>query len=184
MQRRRVLAAGATACTLPVPWTVRAEPGFDVQPWPANKAAPAQMGVDAAGRSWNLADLRGRALLINFWASWCEPCREEMPSLQRLAASRAADLQVLTVNFKDPIASAQRFISQSGLQLPVLRDEEGALARQWGVRVFPSTVLVDADGVVQSTVRGAIDWTGPVAQRLLQPLLKRAPAAAAPGLAR
>jgi peroxiredoxin len=92
-------------------------------------------------------------------------------------------LQVLTVNFKDPIASAQRFISQSGLQLPVLRDEEGALARQWGVRVFPSTVLVDADGVLRSTVRGAIDWTGPAAQRLIQPLLKRAPAAAAPGLA-
>jgi uroporphyrin-3 C-methyltransferase len=67
--------------------------------------------------------------------------------------------------------------------LAVLRDEDGALARQWGVRVFPSTVLVDADGVVQSTVRGAIDWTGPVAQRLLQPLLKRAPAAAAPRLA-
>ena len=183
MQRRRVLAAGAAACALSAAWAVRAETVFDVQPWPANKAAPAQMGVDAAGRSWNLADLRGRALLINFWASWCEPCREEMPSLQRLAASRAADLQVLTVNFKDPIASAQRFISQSGLQLPVLRDEEGALARQWGVRVFPSTVLVDADGVLRSTVRGAIDWTGPVALRLLQPLLKRAPAAAAPGLA-
>jgi thiol-disulfide isomerase/thioredoxin len=183
MQRRRLLAAGAAACTLPVHWTVRAEPGFDVQPWPNNKAAPAQLGIDAAGRSWNLADLRGRALLINFWASWCEPCREEMPSLQRLATSRAADLQVLTVNFKDPLASAQRFISQSGLQLPVLRDEEGALARQWGVRVFPSTALVDADGVVQSTVRGAIDWTGPVAQRLLQPLRKRGPASVAQGLA-
>ena len=183
MQRRRLLAAGAVACTLPVPWTARAEPGFDVQPWPANKAAPAQLGIDAAGRSWNLAEQRGRALLINFWASWCEPCREEMPSLQRLATSRAADLQVLTVSFKDPLASAQRFISQSGLQLPVMRDEEGTLARQWGVRVFPSTVLVDSEGIVRSTVRGAVDWTGPAAQRLIQPLLKRVPAAAAPGLA-
>jgi len=106
-----------------------------------------------------------------------------MPSLQRLAASRAADLQVLTINFKDPLASAQRFISQSGLQVPVLRDEEGALTRQWGVRVFPSTVLVDADGAVHNTVRGAIDWTGPAAQSLIQPLLKRGPADAAPGLA-
>ena len=183
MQRRRVLAAGAAAWALPASWTVHAESGYEVQPWPTNKAVPAQLGADAAGRIWNLADIRGRALLINFWASWCEPCREEMPSLQRLAASRAADLQVLTINFKDPLASAQRFISQSGLQLPVLRDEEGALTRQWGVRVFPSTVLVDADGAVRNTVRGAIDWTGPAAQRLIQPLLKRAPAAAAPGLA-
>ena len=183
MQRRRVLAAGAAACALPAAWAARAETGFDVLPWPANKAAPAQLGIDAAGRSWNLAEQRGRALLINFWASWCEPCREEMPSLQRLATSRAADLQVLTVNFKDPPAGTQGFISQSGLQLPVVRDEDGALARQWGVRVFPSTVLVDADGVVQSTLRGAIDWTGPAALRLLQPLLKRGPASVAQGLA-
>ena len=179
MQRRCLLAAGAAACVLPASCTVQAEPGYEVQPWPTNKAVPAQLGVDAAGRIWSLADLGGRALLINFWASWCEPCREEMPSLQRLAASQAADLQVLTVNFKDPLASAQRFISQSGLQLPVLRDQEGALTRQWGVRVFPSTVLVDANGVVRSTARGAIDWTGPAAQRLIQPLLKRAPAGAA-----
>jgi hypothetical protein len=183
MQRRRVLAAGAAACAWPAAYSLRAETGFDVQPWPANKAAPKQLSTDEPSSNWTLADLRGRVVLINFWASWCEPCREEMPSLQRLATSRAADLQVLTVNFKDPLVSAQRFIKQSGLQLPVLRDEDGALARQWGVRVFPSTVLVDADGVVQSTVRGAIDWTGPVAQRLLQPLLKRGPTSVAPGLA-
>ena len=74
-------------------------------------------------------------------------------------------------------------MAQTGLQLPVLRDGDGALARQWGVRVFPSTVLIDAEGVVRSTVRGAIDWMGPTAQQLIQPLLKRAPAGAAPGLA-
>ena len=163
--------------------SLRAETGFDVQPWPANKAAPQASRSEASSQSWALADLRGRAVLINFWASWCEPCRQEIPSLQRLAASRAQELKVLTVNFKDAPSSAEQFMAQTGVQLPVLRDGDGALARQWGVRVFPSTVLIDSDGVVRSTVRGAIDWMGPAAQQLIQPLLKRAPAGAAPGLA-
>ena len=183
MQRRRLLAAGAAAWALPASWTVHAESGYEVQPWPTNKAVPAQLGADAAGRIWNLADIRGRALLINFWASWCEPCRQEMPSLQRVALSRSAEIKVLTVNFKEAPGSVEQFMAQTGLQLPVLRDGDGAIARQWGVRVFPSTILVDSEGIVRSTVRGAIDWTGPAAQRLIQPLLKRAPAAAAPGLA-
>ena len=165
------------------PWSLRAETGYDVQPWPANKAAPQPWRSHASSKSWALADLRGRAVLINFWASWCEPCRQEIPSLQRLAASRAQELTVLTVNFKDAPRSAEQFMAQTDLQLPVVSDRDGARARQWGVRVFPSTVLIDSQGVVRSTVRGAIDWMGPAAQQIIQPLLKRAPAGAAPGLA-
>jgi thiol-disulfide isomerase/thioredoxin len=183
MQRRRVLAAGAAACAFSAASRLHAETGFDVQPWPANKAAPKQLGADEAGMQSPLAELRGRAVLINFWATWCEPCLLEMPSLQRLAYSRAAEIKVLTVNFKEAQSAVERYLAQTGLQLPVLRDGDGAIARQWGVRVFPSTILVDSEGIVRSTVRGAIDWTGPAAQRLIQPLLKRAPAAAAPGLA-
>ena len=99
--------------------------------------------------------------------------------MQRLAASRAAEMKVLTVNFNDVPIAMERFMAQTGLQLPVLRDSDGAIARQWGVRVFPSTVLVDAEGVVRSTVRGAIDWTGPAAQQLIRPLLRRVPAGVA-----
>lgn len=183
MQRRRVLAAGAAACAVPAASRLHAETGFDVQPWPANKAAPMHLGADEAGMQLSLAALRGRAVLINFWATWCEPCLQEMPSLQRLAYSRATEIKVLTVNVKDAQSAVERFLVQTGLQLPALRDSDGAIARQWGVRVFPSTILVDSQGIVRSTVRGAIDWTGPAAQRLIQPLLKRVPAAAAPGLA-
>jgi thiol-disulfide isomerase/thioredoxin len=183
MQRRRLLAACAAVCVTPACGPLRAETGFDVQSWPANQAAPLQLSGQEPGRNWVLADMRGRAVLINFWASWCEPCRQEMPSLQRLAASRAQELIVLTVNFKDAPRSAEQFMAQTDLQLPVVSDRDGALARQWGVRVFPSTVLIDSEGVVLSTVRGAIDWMGPAAQQIIQPLLKRAPAGAAPRLA-
>ena len=183
MQRRRLLAAGAAVCIWPTSSPLGAETGFDVQPWPAHKAAPQQLSAHEPDLSWALADLRGRAILINYWASWCEPCRQEMPSLQRLANIRAAEVKVLTVNFKDAPVSAALFMTQTGLQLPVMRDSDGAIARQWGVRIFPSTVLVDSEGVVRSTVRGAIDWTGPASQRLIQPLLRRTPTGAASGLA-
>ena len=78
-----------------------AQGGFEVQAWPAHKAPPLQAGLDANGKPLLLKDLRGQALVINFWATWCEPCREEMPSLALLAQSQSGKLRVLAVNFKE-----------------------------------------------------------------------------------
>lgn len=147
--------------------------GFDVQPWPANKPIPVFEATDLNGQVWRASDLRGRAVLINFWASWCEPCRAEMPSLQALAQRHDPEkLLVLAVNFKEPLASVQRFVDKSALSLPVLLDPQGALARQWGVSVFPSTVLLGADGRVHGVLRGELDWTAAQASRLTAPLLR------------
>ena len=147
-------------------------PAFDVQPWNSRTPPPALVGADLNGKQWRVADLRGRAVLINFWASWCEPCRAEMPSLQRLAEQHAGDVVVLAVNFKEPTASVQRFVHNTGLTLPVLQDPQGSIARAFGVRIFPSTVLIGRDGRVHSVVRGELDWTGVAAEKLLAPLGK------------
>ena len=155
----------------------RAQTGFEVQAWPAHKAPPLQAGIDANGKPLLLKDLRGQALVINFWATWCEPCREEMPSLALLAQSQSGKLRVLAVNFKESPAAVNQFVAATSLTIPTLRDPDGALARAWGIRVFPSTVLVGADGIVHSVVRGALDWHGDAAARLIAPLL---PSAAAP----
>jgi thiol-disulfide isomerase/thioredoxin len=145
--------------------------GFEVSPWPARKAVPQLYASDLQGRAWRLSDLRGKAVLINFWASWCAPCQAEMPSLQSLA--RGSDtLVVLAVNFKEAAPVAQRFVQRTGLDLPVLLDPDGAIARQWQVKVFPTTVLVGADGRVQAVVRGELDWTGPQAAALVKPLFR------------
>ena len=95
--------------------------GYEALPWPAKKAVPSLVAADLDGQVWRLADLRGQVVLINFWASWCEPCRAEMPSLQGLTSTYASQrLVVLAVNFKESPAVAQRFAQRENLRLPVL----------------------------------------------------------------
>jgi thiol-disulfide isomerase/thioredoxin len=149
--------------------------GFDGSPWPAAKPVPELQARDLQGQLWRISDLRGKAVLINFWASWCAPCQAEMPSLQALARAQGPDtLVVLAVNVKESAPVAQRFVQRTGLDLPVLLDPEGAIARQWQVRVFPSTVLIAPNGQVKAIVRGELDWTGPQAAALVEPLLRPA----------
>lgn len=182
---RGLLIAGLGAALALLAGPARAQAGFEVQPWPAHKAPPLQAGIDANGKPLLLKDLRGQALVINFWATWCETCREEMPSLALLAQSQSGKLRVLAVNFKESPTAVNQFVAATGLTIPTLRDADGALARAWGIRVFPSTVLVGADGKVHSVVRGALDWHGETAARLIAPLLPSAaaPAVPKPGLA-
>lgn len=118
-----------------------------------------------------MADLRGRAVLINFWASWCEPCRAEMPTLQQIADFYGPEkLLVLAVNFKEHLTRAIQFAASTGLSLPVLLDPQGQAARAWGVKVFPTTVLVDRQGRPRQRVQGEVDWTGSRAAQMIEAL--------------
>lgn len=148
--------------------------GYEVQAWRAREPIPALEATDLNGKVWRLADLRGKAVLINFWASWCEPCRAEMPALQALADFYGPEkLVVLAVNFKESNAKMAQYTKSTGLSLPVLPDPGGDIARRWGVNVFPTTVLIAADGKPRQRIRGELDWTGREAEALLKPLLKR-----------
>jgi thiol-disulfide isomerase/thioredoxin len=143
----------------------------ETMPWPAGKALPALDAVDLSGRAWTLSALRGRAVLLNFWASWCEPCRAEMPTLQQLADFYGEDrLAVLALNFKEAPGTAARFAARTGLKLPVLLDPAGEVARRWEVKVFPTTVLIGADGRPRWRVRGEMDWTTLEAGRMVEAL--------------
>lgn len=166
--RRQVLAAAA-ACCAPA---AHAASGYEWRPWDARKPVPRLDLARAGGGRWRLAEQRGRVVVANFWATWCEPCRDEMPSLARLAAREAPrGLQVVAVNYREPTAKAEGFMSSLGLQLPVLLDSDGEAAVAWTPRIFPSTVLIDRRGRPAGVLVGEIDWTGDAAQRLLEPLL-------------
>ena len=146
-------------------------PAYEVTPW----AGPlSSLGlVDTTGKTWQWPDLQGRAVLLNFWASWCEPCRAEMPTLQQVADLYGPDkLLVLAINFKEPAARALQFAKTTGVRLPVLLDTTGRAAGQWGVKVFPTTLMIDNRGQPRHRVKGEVDWTSSAPGKLIEGLLK------------
>ena len=172
MMRRHLLGALGVAGGAPWAGLAAASPGFDVLAWNRQHTQPPADWVDLEGKRWSLPSLKGRAVLLNFWASWCEPCRAEMPALQALAAREADRLVVLTINLKESSETIARFVHSTGLTLPVVRDAQGDIAKAWGIRIYPSTVLIDTEGRARSVVRGALDWAGPEGERLWLPLLQ------------
>ncbi|THD63446.1 TlpA disulfide reductase family protein [Phenylobacterium sp.] len=166
--RRQWIAAAASAAWA-WPWLAAGE---EVRPWPRESATPSLKLPTQDGAIWSLASTRGRPLLLNFWASWCEPCRREMPSLERLAAQHQAQgLQVMAINFRETDGAVHRFLEAVPFGLPVLRDRDGGAAKAFGVRVFPSTVLVDRHGRAQSVIVGECDWSSASADRWVAAIL-------------
>ena len=167
------LALAAAAPALVRAQAVATEGGAHKRPWPAGRPTPEVALPAWEGPAWTLAAQRGQVVVLNFWASWCEPCRAEMPSLELLAARHEKDrLQVVAVNFRETDAALRRFLASMPLTLPILRDADGAVAKAWGVRVFPSTAVIGRDGRVAFVVTGEVDWTGAEARRWIEPLLK------------
>jgi thiol-disulfide isomerase/thioredoxin len=167
ISRRQWLVA-ACAC-----WAWPARAGDDPRrPWPRRRRTPALQLPRLDGGTWSLAAARGHPVLLNFWASWCEPCRAEMPSLQRLAARhRAQGLQVMAVNYREGDDALRRFTTDIALDLPVLCDRDGDAAKAFDVHVFPSTVAIDRQGRAVFVVTGEADWSGAAAERWLAALL-------------
>ncbi|HEX6720031.1 MAG TPA: TlpA disulfide reductase family protein, partial [Burkholderiaceae bacterium] len=162
LHRRCVMLAALAIAT-------GARAAYQVRPWTG--AAPPLALNDLQGKPWDLAALHGRAVLLNFWATWCEPCREEMPSLQALARRHESDaLAVLMVNYRESEASIRRFLERTPLALPVLLDRDGGAARDWTSRVFPPTVLIDRSGRPRHQVVGAVDWAGDAARQWVREL--------------
>jgi thiol-disulfide isomerase/thioredoxin len=171
MQRRHLLQSAALGL-LSGPLRSQAQ-GFDRSPWPAQVPTPALDALNLQGQRVRLSDFKGRAVLLNFWASWCEPCRAEMPLLQSLPDLLGEDrLVVLAINFKETPRRVLSFVQSTSLSLPVLFDPQGDIARAWDVRVFPTTLLIDRQGRARQRVRGEVDWTSATALGWVDALLK------------
>ena len=169
MKRRSCLAAMTALAAAPL-----VHAAAELQPWPASRATPAFELAAWDGPAVSLAGLRGQPVLLNFWASWCAPCRIELPSLELLATRHEAEgLRVLAVNYRETDGTLRRFIDESGLTLPVLRDRDGGAAMACGVRVFPSSIAIGRDGRARFSVVGEVDWSGPQARAWIAPILSR-----------
>jgi thiol-disulfide isomerase/thioredoxin len=149
-------AVRAAAIALALAATARADEGR-LRPWTRGET-PALRGVDLAGAAIDLRALRGRVVLVEFWASWCEPCEAELPALARVRARlRGRPLEIVTVNFGEGRARVERFLRDHGVDLPVLLDRDRRVAEAWGVGGLPMAFLVDADGRVRASVFGECD---------------------------
>ena len=140
--------------------------------WPAAQATPALQLSDVDGRQWTLAELRGKVVLLNFWASWCEPCVEELPFLAELAASEPERLAVLGVNFKESAEQIRRFPAASKVGYPILLDRSGESFKQWAGGILPTTVLIDRKGKARWRAVGALDASDHTFRQTLERLLK------------
>lgn len=151
-----------------------------LHPW-TRGATPALPSPDARGRPFDLGALRGRVVLVQFWASWCEPCREELPALARLRVSmQGRPLKVVTVNLGEGAARIVQYLREVAVDLPVVPDPDRRVGEAWGVGGLPMAFLIDAQGQVRYQVFGACDWTAGEPAAALELLLReavRAPAA-------
>ena len=148
--------------------------GAEVSRWPANQASPRLEATDLDGKLWRIQELRGRAVLLYFGASACEPCRVDVQGLHKLAEIHDSEkLVILVVNVKEPDAAAAQYAKDSALTLPVLPDTAGTIAKAWGTTVFPATVLIAADGKPRQRIRGKVDWSSPQVAKLIESLFRR-----------
>lgn len=149
----------------------------ELKPWTGPPAAPAIELLTASGAPLSLHDLRGKVVLVNFWATWCEPCVTEMPALQRLREKLGPrDFEILAVNLQEGPAKIHAFVEKSGVSFPIVRDTDGAVARAWGARTLPASYLVDRDGRIRYAVVGDPDWTSTALMNTIRTLIAARPA--------
>jgi thiol-disulfide isomerase/thioredoxin len=130
----------------------------DLRSW-SNGPTPALELVDLAGRSHRLEDYRGQVVLLNFWATWCGPCREEMPSIGELKKRLAGrPFVVLAVNVNEPESRVRKFVSKLPFDFSVLLDTDGRATRQWKVRILPASFLIAGNGRIRYAATGELDW--------------------------
>jgi DsbE subfamily thiol:disulfide oxidoreductase len=130
--------------------------------------------VNPEGKKVSLNDFRGKVVLLNFWASWCAPCRVEMPDMERLYREmKGKGFEILAVNVKDKRADALALVKQLKLTFPIALDPEGEVGLLYGAWGMPATYLIDRKGVVLARLWGPADWYTPKARKLIQSLLEQ-----------
>jgi peroxiredoxin len=129
---------------------------------------------DLAGNARSLSQLRGKVVLLNFWATWCGPCRIEMPAMEQLYRTLPRrEFEILAVSTDPQGAAVTRpFQREMGFTFPILHDSEYRVGLTYGARSIPITFMVDRRGIVRQKIFGARDWDSPEARDLIHELMK------------
>ncbi len=158
-------------------WITRADPAEAMQ----YRISAPQVGLQASdftlstlsGEEVQLSDFRGSAVLINFWASWCPPCRAEMADMQRVYdryERQGFTIFAVNLTHRDSQRDVKRFVENQGLTFPILLDISGNVGDQYQVRLLPTSFFINRDGVIQKIVIGG-PMRDPIIDRYVKPIL-------------
>ena len=138
------------------------------------RPAPEVKFSTLAGDTFSTSELRGKVVLVNFWATWCDPCRAEMPAMNKLRASLAGrPFAVLAVNLAESESRIRRFMEQVPLEFVVLLDRDSGAAKAWKARVLPVSFVLDAGGRIRYSALGEIDWAQDGVRKAILALMPR-----------
>ncbi|MCB1413349.1 MAG: TlpA family protein disulfide reductase [Xanthobacteraceae bacterium] len=162
---RATQAGHAMLTPLPGSWTGHGKPAFLLD--------------DLHGQPRSLRDFAGRAAIVHFFATWCEPCTREMASLQRFAASaRNRPLAVVAIDVAEVDLRVRAFFETMPVDFPVLLDRDRAVARAWRVSALPTSFVLGADLVPRLYAEGDIDWASATTRAAIEPFIPATPSAA------
>ena len=169
MSKVVILSLGLAACL-----AFLCDAGADEPPLTPIPDRPEAPGLDLAGHDgerYRLEDMRGKAVIVNFWATWCPPCRAEMPSMQRAWKEVAGeDILILGVNVGEDAGTIDEFIRQVPVEFPLPMDRNSTVVQTWPMRGLPTTFVVDPDGRLAYRAEGEREWDDPALLDLVRAL--------------
>lgn len=131
----------------------------ELKPYKGTLASPPVELMDLEGRMHKLSDYRGNIVLLHFWATYCAPCRKEMPTMNRLIKKmQGKAFKLLTVNMAEPEAEVRKFIDELKVDFTVLLDKDGEVLSRWKVFAAPVNFLLDKEGRIIYTLYGGVEW--------------------------
>ncbi len=135
--------------------------------------APEFAGRDINGNYVSVTSMRGDVVLVNFWASWCPPCKKELPGLNRLYLKyRSRGVRVVAVSMESSDRGIRKFLRKTAVDFNVIHDRKGRISKLYGIYSIPTTVVVDRSGTVVESFVGDQDWSSPRMQGFIEELLK------------
>ena len=158
MSARRSWPAWALALALLTGLAAAWAAGGTLKPWSGGATPPLALR-DLKGKEHKLADYRGKVVVLNFWATWCDPCREEMPSMQRLQDKLAGKpFAIIAVDYGEGAPRVSDFLKTVPVRFTVLLDRDTSAATAWKVKVLPTTLVIDPEQKVRFVAVGDIGW--------------------------
>jgi len=152
--------------------------GGTLKPWSGGATPPLALR-DLQGKEHKLADYKGKVVVLNFWATWCDPCREEMPSMQRLQDKLAGQpFAILAVDYGEGAPRVSEFLKKVPVRFTVLLDRDTSVATAWKVKVLPTTMVIDAAQRVRYVAVGDIGWDSQAVEEKIRKLLPPSDSAA------